>query len=467
MTTKEIFENESIPKMVEMLTERNAELPQWSDLVKEYDAKKHKIMTDNVTRQVKVRKGGVEEPARITYAMQKLATKRMTQMTFTIPVERVYKVKNDLQQQQADAIEAVYKKARIDAINKKRFHAYFASCEMAVIWYAHERENEDYGFKSDYKLRCVCYSPMETKYSNIEQADIYPLFDEYGDLIALSIGIERIEGKKTVRYLTTYTDDRVVTFKREQEWEVYDDVENTIGKIQGVYISRPEPIWENATNNIQEIEYTLSRHSDIIRRNSAPVLKVVGKLVNQDRPAADVSREVYQLESGGDISYATSPISSDAVDNFVRTLKDNIEEELQLPNLSTKSIGSAGLSGESRKHLLTDAHLKVGDEQGEIIEFLDREFSVIKALIAKLNPAWQSTIGALEVEHVITPFSMTEDMDNVEVLSRATGGKPFMSQRTAIQRAGYISEEEIDEELKRIQEEEQANRSFDLFEPTV
>ena len=465
MTTKEIFENESIPKMVEMLTERNAELPLWSDLVKEYDAKQHKIITDNVTRQVKVRKGGVEEPARITYAMQKLATKRMTQMTFTIPVERVYKVGNDLQQAQADAIEAVYKKARIDAINKKRFNAYFASCEMAVIWYAHERKNEDYGFKSDYKLRCVCYSPMETKYSNIEQADIYPLFDEYGDLIALSIGIERIEGKRAVRYLTTYTDNRVVTFKKEKEWEVYDDVENTIGKIQGVYISRPEPIWENATNNTQEIEYTLSRHSDIIRRNSAPVLKVVGKLVNpKDRPAADVSREVYQLESGGDIGYATSPISSDAVDNFVRTLKDNIEEELQLPNLSTKRIGSAGLSGESRKHLLTDAHLKVGDEKGEIIEILDKEFSVVKALIAKLNPAWKNTIGALEVEHVITPFSMTEDMDNIEVLSRATGGKPFMSQREAIKRAGYV--EDADRELSQIQDEESSGMNFDIFAPT-
>jgi len=461
----ELFKNDSVHEIIQVLTDKDIELPKWDDLKKEYDPKLHKIVTDKTTRKAKVRKSGLEEPARITYASQKLATKRMTQMMFTIPVGRIYKIENDLQQQQADAIEAVYKKMRINAVNKKRFHAYFASCEMAVIWYAHERKNKDYGFDSDLKLRCVCYSPMETKYSNIEQADIYPYFDEYGDLVALSIGVEKIEGKRKVQYLTVYTSDRIRIYRNDGEWELSSDVENPIGKIQGVYISRPEPIYENATNNTQEIEYTLSRHSDIIRRNSAPVLKVVGTLVNpKDRPATDVSREVYQLESGGDIGYATSPISSDAVDSFVQTLKDNIEEELQLPNLSTKSIGGIGLSGEARKHLLTDARLKVGDEEGEIIEFLDREFSVIKAFIAKLNPKWEKTIGELEVEHEITPFSMTEDMDKVEVLSRATGGKPFMSQREAIRRAGYV--EDADRELSQIQDEESSGMNFDIFAPT-
>jgi hypothetical protein len=41
-----------------------------------------------------------------------------------------------------------------------------------------------------------------------------------------------------------------------------------------------------------------------------------------------------------------------------------------------------------------------------------------------------------------------------------------MSQRTAIQRAGYISEEEIDEEIKRIREEEESALNTDLFQPT-
>ena len=77
-----------------------------------------------------------------------------------------------------------------------------------------------------------------------------------------------------------------------------------IGKIPGAYISRPEPIWEDQTNNAKEIEYTLSRQSDILRRNTAPVLKVKGELSGQNQtPESDVSREVYMLTENGDIDY--------------------------------------------------------------------------------------------------------------------------------------------------------------------
>lgn len=465
MKIQEILEQPIISDIINSLKMKNGEIANWEELSKEYDPKHHQIMTDTSTRKPKVRKGGIEYPARITYGMQKLATKRMTQMAFTNPVERIYDSEDETSKKQAEAVEAVYKKARIDAINKKRFKAYFASCEMAVIWYAHEKENEDYGFKSKYKLRCLSYSPMETKYSQIEQAEIYPTFDEYGDMIALSFEFTKEEGKKTVTYFTTYTDSVILTFRKEKDWVLQNRTENAIGKIQGVYISRPMPIWEDSTNNVNEIEYTMSRHSDIIRRNSAPVLKVVGELLNPtDRPATDSAREVYQLSEGGDIAYANSPIATDAVDNFIRTLKENMEEELQLPNLTTKSMATAGLSGESRKHLLTDAHLKVGEEEGEIIEFLDREFSVVKAFIAKLYPDWKASINSLEVEHKVTPFTMSDDMDIVDVLNKATGGKPFMSQREAVKQAGYV--EDVDSELEQIQQEEEQGRNFDLFMPT-
>ncbi len=38
-------------------------------------------------------------------------------------------------------------------------------------------------------------------------------------------------------------------------------------KIPGVYLSRPMPVWEDTTQNVNEIEMTLSRQSDILRKN--------------------------------------------------------------------------------------------------------------------------------------------------------------------------------------------------------
>lgn len=461
---EEIFKQTDISDIISSLKKKNVIVPKWEDLRSEYDVMEHEVMTDQIER--KDRKG--VKAARITYGMQKLATRRMTQMAFTLPVKRTYKHGNDsLKMEQAKALERLYYKARIDSLNKKRFKAYFASCEMATIWYVVEQDNNDYGFNSKYKLRQVTYSPMDEKFSGLEQAEIYPLFDEYGDMIALSVEFMHKEDEKEVYYFETYTSEKKYSWKKVDGVWIDNGVSKVpIGKIQGVYINRSAPIWEDQTNNIREIEYTLSRQSDIIRRNTAPVMKVKGRLIDTPAPQSDVSREVYQFENDGDVDYVKPPVDHESVDSFVNTLKNNIAEELQLPSLALKDITSIGLTEESRKQILIDAHLKVGEEEGDIIEFLSREGNVLKAFLGLMNAKWKDSIGELEVEHEIVPFVMNSETTDIENLSKATGGKPIMSQRTAIQRAGYISEEEIDEEIKRIREEEEASLNTDLFQPT-
>lgn len=461
---EEIFKQTDISDIISSLKKKNVIVPKWEDLRSEYDVMEHEVMTDQIER--KDRKG--VKAARITYGMQKLATRRMTQMAFTLPVKRTYKHGNDsLKMEQAKALERLYYKARIDSLNKKRFKAYFASCEMATIWYVVEQDNNDYGFNSKYKLRQVTYSPMDEKFSGLEQAEIYPLFDEYGDMIALSVEFMHKEDEKEVYYFETYTSEKKYSWKKVDGVWIDNGVSKVpIGKIQGVYINRSAPIWEDQTNNIREIEYTLSRQSDIIRRNTAPVMKVKGRLIDTPAPQSDVSREVYQFENDGDVDYVKPPVDHESVDSFVNMLKNNIAEELQLPSLALKDITSIGLTEESRKQILIDAHLKVGEEEGDIIEFLSRECNVLKAFLGLMNAKWKDSIGELEVEHEIVPFVMNSETTDIENLSKATGGKPIMSQRTAIQRAGYISEEEIDEEIKRIREEEEASLNTDLFQPT-
>ena len=136
-------------------------------------------------------------------------------MAFTLPVKRTYKHGNDsLKMEQAKALERLYYKARIDSLNKKRFKAYFAACEMATIWYVVEQDNNDYGFNSKYKLRQVIYSPMDEKFSGLEQAEIYPLFDEYGDMIALSVEFMHKEDEKEVFYFETYTSEKKYSWKK-------------------------------------------------------------------------------------------------------------------------------------------------------------------------------------------------------------------------------------------------------------
>lgn len=463
---QDIFKGKNVGEIIDSLKKKTVVVPEWEKLKVEYDPTEHEVMTDKVGR--KDRKG--VKAARITYGIQKLATRRMTQMAFTIPVKRTYKHGNNPEkQEQARALEKLYQKARVDALNKKRFKAYFAACEMATIWYVVEKENYDYGFKSNYKLRSVSYSPMEERFSKMEQAQIYPLFDDYGDMIALSIEYKIYVDEKVVTYFETYTADSKYVWKRDSgDWELVNNpTKIAIGKIPGGYIYRPESIWEDQTNNGKEIEYTLSRQSDIIRRNTAPVMKVTGDLIDTTPPQSDTSREVYQFKGDGDVDYVKPPIDHESVDSFVKTLKDNIAEELQLPSLALNDITGAGLTEESRKQLLVDAHLKVGEEEGDILEFLSRECNVLKSFLGLMNVKWKDSIHELEVDHEIVPFVMNNDSTEIDNLTKATGGKAIMSQRIAIQRAGYVSEEEIDAEIKRIQDEESMSANVDLFQPTV
>jgi len=467
METKDLGFDKNISDVIaEIKKSKTINPPSWGSLVKQFDVMQHEIVTDKTNRKDKVRKdGSVEKVARVTYGQQKLAARRMTQMSFAIPVKRIYNTGEDATKKaQAQAIEAIYTGARIDAVNIKRMNAYFAACEIATIWFPVQEKHERYGFNSEWKLRCVSYSPMDRKFSRIETANLYPVFNKERDMIALAYEYTLDEEGKKVIYFHVYTaEEERILRKKEGKWEDVTGEESpvAINKIPGSYLWRPMPIWEDTTNNTNEIELALSRESDIIRKNSAPIVKIKGELIG-DKPASEVAREVYQLKGEGDVSYVTWEQQVEALKYYVETLKQNTEEELQLPNMSFENVkGLSAMSGEARKTLLTDPHLKVGDESGDIIEFLERECNVIKAFLGMINTGWKTSINDLEVEHVITPFIQNDEGAQVEKITKATQ-KPIMSQRTGITHLGLV--EDIDKEYLLLQDEEKRMNSVDLFE---
>lgn len=466
MDIKKILELTEQNKIIEQLKLKSVEVPSWSDIETEYCPNKHPIVTDKKLRKDK--RG--ERVARITYGLQKLVTRRMTQMAFSIPVNRLYNTGNDeLKKKQAYAIEQIYKSARINTHNKSRFHAFFAACEFCTLWFPVKgQEHTRYGFKTKYELKCKTYSPMEKKLSRLEQSELYPLLDENGHMVAMSYEYTIESNGNEDRYFHTFTAGG------QYKWRIVDGKWNRIDinpvlpiqKIPAVYISRPIPIWEDTSENVTEIELTLSQERDIIKKNSAPLVMISGKFVEgMAKKDDDSPREVYQLENNGSVQYVTWDQQIEAMQFMVETLKKNIDEELQLPNLSlenTKGLGA--MSGEARKTLLTDAHLKVGEESGAIIELLEREFNVIKEFVAILNPEWKDSIHELDCEHVITPFTQNDETSTIDKYVKATGGKPVLSQRTAIQQTGLVDDAEA--ELKQIQSETAVENSITLF-PTA
>ena len=435
MTIEEILNSEnSAESKIAALKEKTIVVPVWSGrfgLVQQFDPTKHPVMNKQKYPDI-VTDEGIEYVTRVTCDLQRLATKRMTELVTGIPIKRVYKPENDRQKEIASYLENIYERNRIDSVNNERCNMLFAGCEVFTLWYAIEERNTLYGFTSPLKLRCRNFSPMLGD-------ELYPLFDEYGDMIAMSVGYTRKKGRKYVQYFDTYTADKHIKWSNENGgWAEVENENITLGKIPGVYAWRPTPIWEDTSKTVYEI---ISYGDE--------------KSPNRE------FRSVMQYPQNGRAEYVTWAQAVENLKFYVEQLRDLFFTQLQLPDWSYGKMSQQALSGESRKQMFIDAQLKVKDESGRLIEFFDREMNVVKAFAKiMLGESYAADIDALKVETLITPFAITDEKDTINNLMAANGGKALMSQRESIEMYGHS--DDVDKTLHEIAEEDK----IDAFEMT-
>lgn len=442
------------------LSQKSIEIPSWDALKKEYDPKMHPVMdktnypdvvryedllseteVDDFGNPKRVRVVvGTTPVTRITYDLQRLAVKRTTELCFGIPVQRIYKPQNDRQQEIARYIEAIFQRSRIDSVNIDRGRKLFASCEFVTIWYGIPQKNNVYGFDSELKLRCMTYSPMQGD-------SIYPLFDENGDLVALSISYTRKVQDKEESYFDTYTADAHLRWSTEDpdnpnnsSMHLVENEDMLIGKIPGIYVYRPTPAWEDESPRVYEMEWSMSRNGNYLRENSRPILMAaVDEQIDFNKaPATDQAfKDVVQYPQGSTLQYVTWNQAIENLKFYIEENKKAFFTALQLPDLSYENMKTSPMSGEARKQLFIDCQLKVMDESGRLIEGFDREVNVVKAWAKVMLPdEYHDDIDALPVENVITPYTITDEKDTVNLLLLKNGNKPLMSQRESIVELG-------------------------------
>ena len=305
MTIEELLKSgASAETIIAALKEKSIIVPVWSGrygLVQQFDPTKHPVMNKQKYPDI-VTDEGIEYVTRITCDLQRLATKRMTELVTGIPVKRVYKPENDRQKEIASYIESIYERNRIDSVNNERCNMLFAGCEVLTLWYAIDERNNLYGFNSPLKLRCRNFSPMFGD-------DLYPLFDEYGDMIAMSVGYTRKKGRKTVQYFDTYTSEKHIKWSNENgSWQEVENEDITLGKIPGIYMWRPTPIWEDTSKTVYEIEWALSRNGNYLRQNSKPLFVVFADEAisygDEKNPNKEF-RSIMQYPKGSTAQYIT------------------------------------------------------------------------------------------------------------------------------------------------------------------
>lgn len=438
------------------LKEKTIIVPSWGGrrgLRAEYDPKMHPVMDKTRYPDIANDDGSYEYQTRITFDLQRLATKRMTELCVGIPVKRIYTPDNDKQKQIAAYLEAILTRNRIDTVNNERCSLLFAGCEVLTLWYAVEQPNNIYGFDSPLKMRCRNFSPMHDD-------QLYPLFDEYGDMVAMSIEYRRRVGNRTVQFFDAYTATRHIKWSNggQSAMAIVEDEKTTLLKIPGIYWWRPSPIWEDTSKIVYEMEWAMSRNGNYLRKNSKPIFAIFADdIIDYGQEGNEKEgRSIMQFPKGASAQYLTWAQAVENLKYYITELRQSFFTQLQLPDWSYESMKSAPMSGESRKQLFIDAHLKVKDESGRLIEGFDREINVVKAFLKTMLPtSYHADIDALKVENEVSPFVVTEEKDTINTLMTANGGKPLMSQRESIENLGWSND--VDRTLQEIQEQEIAD----------
>ena len=431
---KAILSGENTSDIIAALKERSTLQPNWDSLVKDYEPQLHKIATDTQGRKDKIHTDGTKDAAaRITIGLERLLAKRMNEFTFALPVKRNY-LGDDTDERKAvtKALERIFSVAHIDAENRRRGLAYYASCEILTVWYTKKVRHHLYGFPCNFKLKCKTFSPMDG-------VNLWPLIDEQGEMYAMSFEYRRKVKDTWVTYFETFTADQHYIWKNGEnsEWEVVVPGEEiSIQKIPAIYLYRPKPVWDGLQGIREEIEYALSRHSDILAYNSAPILKVAGSLVGEEQKGE--TRRIYRVTEGGDVSYVSWSQSNAALEYYINTMLNMFFMQAQMPDISFANMSRLGNIGyDARKTLFADAHLKIGDESGPWLEFFEREASVVKAFLKKLNVGFkEEDIDNVMIEYIITPFIQEDEMQNIQKWKLAGGDTPLVSPLEAIEMAG-------------------------------
>lgn len=278
---------------------------------------------------------------------------------------------------------------------------------------------------------------------------LYPLLDELGDMLAMSFEYSGKAGDEEATFFETYTSDTHYRWRLQGDaWGQEKAERVSISKIPGIYACRPVPIYHGLSCLRNEIEYTLSRNSDVLAYNSAPILKVAGAI--QGKEDKGESRRVFRVENGGDVSYVSWAQAIEALKYHVSTLVGLFWSQSQMPDISFENMKSLGNIGfDARQTLLTDAHLKVGDESGAWMEAFERECSVVKAFLKMMNTSWADEVDNVEVEHVITPFIQMDEDAMTDRLLKQNGDKPIKSQLQTIREAGSNDPEAVLEQIRK------------------
>ena len=412
---------------------------------------------DNENKRGNMRR---EKVARIAVALQRKIINTSVSFVLGTPVTYEATATTDNEQLAVNALRKIIKSVKAKSFDRKVARAIFGFKECAEVWYTVEgdRQHNKYGFETKFKLRCKMISPANGY-------TLYPYFDETGDMVAFSYKYSVKSDDKTVDYFETYTSENQFRWQRgENGYELMEGFPkpNPIGKIPVVYGYQDYYETEDVNALIDRLELLLSNFADTNDYHASPKIFVTGTINGWSKKGE--SGAVIEGEDGATMQYVSWQNAPDSVKLEIETLLKLIYSITQTPDISFDTIKGLNVSGVALKLMFMDAHLKVQDKSEIFDDYFTRRANILLAFIGMMNNKVKSEAESLEVEPVITPYMITDDMETLEYWITANGNKAVISQEESVEKAGLTSDAKAT--MSKINEESDKANAFMIGEPT-
>lgn len=436
--------------------------------LKQYDPKQHTIF-DKSKRQDKILKdndgnlSGVVNVARLPLSLQKKITLISAAFLGTPTIESSPEA--DIEKNFLTIIDKVWQDNKLDYKFKKIAKTVMSEKECAEVWFMQEAEQANakagiVGYWEGFPIMQTAKFKLGMKLlSNSLGDSLYPVFDEFSNMIAFGRGYKIIDAAgKSIEYFDLYTAEKLYFYSKETgAWEV-DEKPNVIKKIPIIYYWQPLTEWDDVQELIERLEVKKSNHADTNDYFDRPML--VGKGDTISLPDKGDSGKYVELKGhDASLTYLTWDQAPASMEMEMDGLYHDIHTLTHTPDISFENVKGLGVfSGIALKMLFLDAHLKASDKEEIFGEGLQRRINYIKKAVSVIDPAFVKALP-LQVKPKFEFFMPKNIQEEISVLVAAVSGG-IMSEETAIRLNPLIAD--ADAEIKALNEKAEAKAAKEL-----
>lgn len=444
------------------------------ELERQYNPTQHKIFDTNYRKRKKISiptgkkdpitgqaiyKDKMVERVRIAIPVQKTIVERAVGFLFGTSVQ--YKmtqngkdVKNINAQQQRlnDAVMKVFHANKMKYFDKKLARAVFRCREAAELWYL--PTNRDGSIDKDGKVRVKLLSP-------IDGDKLYPHFDDYDRMDGFAREYKVYdEENNAINHFDVYDSRFVWRFSNEGSgWRLIEQPrKHGFTKIPIVYYRQELAEWEDVQPEIERAEDLLSNWGDTNDYFGTPKYFVKGKLEGFAEKGEQGS--VFMGDKDTSMNVLSWDNSPNSVAGELGQLFSIIFSYTHSADISFERMKEVGnnTSGAALRLMLIDPHMNAQNKTELFGEMFTRRCNIVANAICETGIVESgipsSTATDIDFEPIFSPYMPKNDVEELEMIQKATGGKATTSRKRGIELNPLNDDpERIEQEIN---EEEQA-----------